>query len=219
MGVFALIAVSAWSAPSSALTIHHNGYTLNKGDVAPGKGKVKVGLADLNYTPVGKLCGYVGADVCLGKVWGPGSVTDTHRMRIKTDYRKLSVLEFVVNATGTDWTDYHFGVKGGYIAGGFALVLDIVNGSLDDISGIGNAIVDAQSAWLFFDQPFGGFDKKSFSGQILVAGGLLIGNKNGRGFGISQHPSIPEPGTLGLIGFGLTGIGALHRRRKARKTV
>ena len=149
-----------------------------------------------------------------------GSVQQVHSMTLNVGAFNISgflMLEFASNETGVPWTDYHVDITGG--------TFDIVMGALFNVVGgeiVGgpmmmaseDVVVMTDMAWFFFDEPILSSSISSGGDGVLFAfEASIIKNSIGSNLTITQHPSIPEPGTLALFGFGLAGLGFARRRR------
>jgi PEP-CTERM motif len=117
----------------------------------------------------------------------------------------LHLDETIMNDTGSDWTNFEFGFIG--IDNG-AMTVDFQNVVFDSFTQ-STAATDALSL------TGGGVSNgDSFS----VSFDLLLNTRPGdyNLFAISEQPSvpsIPEPGTIALLGIGLAGLGVGRRRR------
>lgn len=119
------------------------------------------------------------------------------------------LVETIVNASGTPWTDFHWEWEG------FDFVSIIVDVGCDAGAGT-QCVTDAKgltSFDLFFKEPFTPVNLPPVNGTDTLT--ITFGFE-GDGT-LIQYPTfddIPEPGTLALFGLGLVGLGLARRRRK-----
>ena len=114
----------------------------------------------------------------------------------------------LTNNTGTDWTDFHFGVGGPL--GGNVFFGDLL-GTTTGYNGPGTANFGntrAELDILSLSIPNGSVYTSSVQ---LVFGEAPVANIAGRPTTDGEPPVIPVPGTLFLVGLGLAGI-CLRRR-------
>ena len=118
-----------------------------------------------------------------------------------------SFTEDVVNNTGSLWTDYHVTfdyspvTTGSFQSAAFDIDVLATIETHDCVSSSTSCEV-----WIFFGSPLGTGDVFTFSGdfEFDVDGTMTV----------TQYPTIPEPGTLGLFAIGLAGLGVISRRRR-----
>ncbi|MEX2648008.1 MAG: hypothetical protein WD673_03240 [Alphaproteobacteria bacterium] len=104
VGIASVCALVAGAGSASALTITHNGVGFD----IPGSEDV-----DVLVTQELGLCEFFGGmtgDLCIEKLWLPGSQDQVHELTITLDStgdEGFLFVELVLNATGVPWTDYH----------------------------------------------------------------------------------------------------------------
>ena len=186
----------AWTAPAGATVIAHNGSTNES--TPPGDGSVMVDFdCSENSDPLDVNCDKEFNDVV------------NHVLTFRTnDQGEGDLDEVITNETGTPWTDFHF-------------MFELLSPPpLEDFffefetSGLplGSSFQRTNDKlWLFFGNPLP--NEESFFVSLEFSA-EFEGGSEPLDIRITQFPSIPEPGTLGLAVAGLGGLAALRRRRK-----
>jgi hypothetical protein len=210
----------------AAVVIGAGGYAAGADAAAAAVGFSPLGPSSVNGVESNCMTTQIADDVTCTKVFNDIVAHDAFQA---TYYNSWSLHETVTNQTARSWTDYHlefdFDFQVGCDLDGSELCEIQLNANsiVDDLFLPGSAWMPMDSTtgdvtlalWLYFAEPlaYGESFDLSFSFDYQVNGSSFIAPTT---ISIKQYPSVPEPGTLGLLGIGFAATGLASRRRKRR---